>query len=110
MSNNEVKQEKEQETSGIILLKLVTGEEVIATVADHGNLYYLTDILQLIPTMNDKGNIHLNVMQFMPYLENGIPVSKASVVLFGVPKKNLLDQYKEYFGKILTPPKSSIIV
>ncbi|UTS52051.1 hypothetical protein [Synechococcus phage BUCT-ZZ01] len=94
----------------IILLKLVTGEEVIATVEDHGNMYFLTDALQIIPTMNEKGGMHLNVMQFMPYLEDGIPVSKASVVLFGVPKKNLMDQYKEYFGKILTPPKSSIIV
>ena len=95
-------------SNDIRILRLSTGEELIATVGDidststHGKVYKLTDIAILIPTESNQ----LGLAPFMPYsnaVTSGISIADKDVMFVTDPVDDLRSQYQNMFSKIVTP-------
>ena len=90
------------------ILRLTTGEEIIATVqgsestSSRGTVYTLTDIAILIPTEANQ----LGLAPFMAYTtasESGIEVGEKDVMFLTEPVDDLRKQYQNMFSKLMTP-------
>lgn len=97
-------------SDNIKIIRLSTGEELIATVNDTFNrdVLNLTDVAILIPTQQNS----LGLAPFMAYSNapDGIEV-KCSFVMFMVdPVDGLQKQYQNMFSKIITPAEPKIII
>ena len=93
--------------SNVNVLRLSTGEELIATVdnvettSTRGNVYELSDIAILIPTESNS----LGLAPFMNYTEattRGISVAEKDVMFVTEPVEGLLQQYQNMFSKVMT--------
>ena len=93
--------------TNVNVLRLSTGEELIATVdnvettSTRGNVYELSDIAILIPTESNS----LGLAPFMNYTEatiRGISVAEKDVMFVTEPVEGLLQQYQNMFSKVMT--------
>lgn len=93
----------------VVLLRLTTGEELLANEAKAG---YYSRVACLIP--NQQGGIA--VLPWMPYVkgtqsDEGVSISSAQIVFKGEPVDELLREYNANFGSgIITPPKKELII
>jgi hypothetical protein len=97
-------------SDNIKIIRLSTGEELIATVNDTFNrdVLNLTDVAILIPTQQNS----LGLAPFMAYSNapEGIQL-QCSFVMFTVdPIAGLKKQYQNMFSKIITPTEQKIII
>jgi hypothetical protein len=96
--------------SNIKLLRLNSGEELIASITENESGDYLAkDITVLIPTQSNT----LGLAPFMPYSiipEVGITFKEKDIMFFTKPIDDLLTKYNEMFKKIVTPPEKRIIL
>lgn len=84
------------------IIRLSTGEELIAEVKDMAGGYGLTDVAILIPTEANS----LGLAPFMAYStvgEDGLVLREKDVMFITKPVPPLEDQYKSMFSKIITP-------
>lgn len=100
----------DQNNTDILMIKLVTGEEIIAKTQDLGNAFVVENPMQLIMVPDAKGNMSVGAQTYAPYVSGAMIVSKAAVVFFGNPDQKLLNSYQEQNGMIVTPPTPSILV
>ena len=91
----------------IKLLRLVSGEELIAEVANSSeDSYTLKDAIVMIPA----GEGRIGFMPFLPYTEakDGISIRKQDVMFVVDPIEDLIDQFRQARSGIATPPKGII--
>jgi hypothetical protein len=93
----------------IQIVRLSTGEELMAEVSQEGNTINLKNVGILIPTQQNS----LGIAPFMAYSEakEGFDI-QSNFIMFAVPPvQGLLDQYNEMFNpsKIITPDKKIIV-
>lgn len=89
----------------INIVRLSTGEELIATVDPVDDGLQLSDVAILIPTQDNN----LGLAPFMVYGEYKSLHIKAKDVMFVIePVDGLKKQYQSMFQKILTPTTSII--
>ena len=91
----------------IKLLRLVSGEELIAEVVNSSeDSYTLKDAIVMIPA----GEGRIGFMPFLPYTEakDGISIRKQDVMLVVDPIEDLIDQFRQARSGISTPPKGII--
>ena len=91
----------------IKLLRLVSGEELIAEVANSSeDSYTLKDAIVMIPA----GEGRIGFMPFLPYTEakDGISIRKQDVMFVVDPIEDLIDQFRQARSGIETPPKGII--
>lgn len=91
----------------ISIVRLKSGEELLAEVTKKEEVYSLKNVSLIIPT--EKG---IGLMDYMPYSkvpEIGLDVSIDFVAWVVEPVEGLLQQYKSIHSKIITPPKGLII-
>lgn len=88
------------------ILKLLTGEEIIAKVTGEENdALFLERPLQIYHMPDEKtGKMSMGLMDFMPYAEDGsFAIPRTGIAVISLPKESLLNQYKEITGDIIIP-------
>jgi hypothetical protein len=95
----------------VVILKLIDGTEILATVAENSGSYFCRDILQLVTDVDERGQGRMGLLDFMPYAdkEAGFAVP-SSVTGIAFPNKELIDHYNERFAKIIVPPTKLTLV
>jgi hypothetical protein len=92
-----------------VLLRLTTGEELVAKKLVNGNYAHVACLLP-----NGQGGIA--IMPWMPYVKGtqeatGVSISQSVIVFEGEPVADLENEYKSNFGSgIITPPKQELII
>ena len=97
--------------SNVSIVRLSTGEDVIATVTNE-NVDTMTLKLPfvIIPTQTAPGQpVQLMMTPYMPYAEGEeVMINQDKIVTKVKPKKDILGAYQQNTSKILTPNKSLI--
>lgn len=93
--------------SDIKIVRLSTGEELIATVKVSDTSINLQDVAILIPTQQNS----LGLAPFMAYSDaaKGMDVDNKFVMFTVDPVQDLKAQYQQMFNKVLTPESKIII-
>ena len=92
--------------SNIQIVRLTSGEELIAEVTTQTDGYLLNDIAILIPTQANQ----LGLAPFMGYgvVSEGIFFKNEHVMFIINPIDPLRQQYQEMFSKVIMPPTKII--
>ncbi len=92
--------------SDIQIVRLTSGEELIADVTIQTDGYLLSDIAVLIPTQQNQ----LGLAPFMAYgvPKDGIFFKNEHIMFLIEPVDGLRQQYQTMFGKVITPTTSII--
>lgn len=92
--------------SDIQIVRLTSGEELIADVTIQTDGYLLSDVAILIPTQQNQ----LGLAPFMAYgvPKDGIFFKNEHIMFLIEPVDGLRQQYQTMFGKVITPPTSII--
>ena len=90
--------------SDVKIIRLVSGEDVIAKITDYNNME-LDKPFVIIPTQKAPGQpVQLMMTPYMPYAdEDKITIAQDKVVTTVKPKKEILASYQKNTSKILTP-------
>ena len=91
----------------IKLLRLVSGEEIIAEIANTDEeTYLIKDAIVMIPA----GEGRIGFMPFMPYTEakDGLTIRKQDVMFSVDPIKDMVDQFRQARSGIEIPNKGII--
>ena len=91
----------------IKLLRLVSGEEVIAEITNSNeDSYQIKDAIVMIPAGEGK----LGFMPWMPYTKaaEGVSIRKQDVMFVIEPIEDLVDKFRTARSGIQTPPKGII--
>lgn len=95
----------------IKILKLVTGEELIATVKENNDGLLLDKpcVLQMVPSRADPQQPQMALIPYAAYtVDHAVTVSKSSVVWTEEPVKELYNQYNTIFGSGLVVPSGGL--
>lgn len=96
-------------SDNIKIVRLTTGEELIATVTEtmDESKVTLSDVAILIPTQSNS----LGLAPFMAYSNaaDGLNVSMQYIMFIVDPVDGLKKQYQNMFSKIITPAEQKII-
>ncbi len=92
--------------SDIQIVRLTSGEELIADVTIQTDGYLLSDVAILIPTQQNQ----LGLAPFMAYgvPKDGIFFKNEHTMFLIEPVDGLRQQYQTMFGKVITPTTSII--
>lgn len=97
-------------SDNIKIVRLSTGEELIATIGDSFNtgVVNLVDVAILIPTQQNS----LGLAPFMAYsnAKEGLEVPRSFVMFMADPVDGLKKQYQNMFSRIITPTEQKIII
>lgn len=91
----------------IKLLRLVSGEEIIAEITNTDEeTYLIKDAIVMIPA----GEGRIGFMPFMPYTEakDGLTIRKQDVMFSVDPIKDMIDQFRQARSGIEIPNKGII--
>jgi hypothetical protein len=93
--------------SEIKIVRLTSGEELIAKIEKTDNGYLLNKPAILIPTGKDQ----LAFGQWLPYadIKDGVEILSKYIVFVVNPMEEMSAQYDEAFGSGLVVPKSGIV-
>lgn len=96
-------------------VKLVTGEEIVADVENSGdNRFKLTNAVQLrmVPPQVAGGQPSMGFMPFPAFGEqkSTLLIEPLHVVYIYDPVEDIVTNYKQAFGGIITPPKQLITI
>jgi len=96
--------------SDVKLIRMSSGEDVVATVVhDSDARLVIKDAIVAVPT----GQGQLGFAPWSPIIskeEKDIPVSKNFIVYIANVDQDVLTQYNNMFGNIVTPPEKQIII
>ena len=93
--------------SKVQIVRLSTGEEIVAKATENDDSYTLKSPAILIPAGRDQ----LAFGQWLPYadIENGIEINKKYIVFVVEPMTELANQYSSSFGSgIVVPEKGPV--
>ena len=99
------------------LLKLVSGEEILATVKSMPSLsdpkiypeWELTDVIKIVYYETEKG-LTTAFAPYLPMAEGDISIKDVAVICSVQPKQEVLAEYSRIFTGLVIPQKSGIIV
>lgn len=94
------------------VLRLVSGEEVIATItsgSDSG--YFLENPAQILLQQGADGKVGVGLAPFMAYVAGKVYLNKFSVAAEGDPVVQMMNEYSRLFGsgiQLMTPGSFSV--
>jgi hypothetical protein len=92
----------------IKLIRLTSGEEIIAEVTEAGaGGYYIEDVSIILPTESGIGLADL--MPYSKMSEQKTFVKESAILFITEPVDGLAAQYLQIHSKIFTPPRPKII-
>jgi len=94
--------------ANIKIVRISTGEELIADVKEADGKIILTDVAILIPTQQNQ----LGLAPFMAYSDasKGFDINTSMVMFMVDPVQDLQNQYQQMFSKIVTPSNEKKII
>ena len=94
--------------ANIKIVRISTGEELIADVKEADGKIVLTDVAILIPTQQNQ----LGLAPFMAYSDasKGFDINTSMVMFIVDPIQDLQNQYQQMFSKIVTPSNEKKII
>lgn len=100
--------------ANVKLIKLITGDELIADLAndhpDFNGKYTLSDIIRVVYYETDKG-MSTGFAPFIPMATDDPITMKESVVMcIAIPKAEVLSEYSRIFSGLIVPPSKLSIV
>jgi len=92
----------------IKLLRLVSGEELLAEVKDYPDSVEILDSLVLIPAGEGK----IGIMPYMPYTDahKGLTIPKSFIMFMADPVEDLKRQFTAARSGLALPNNGSILV
>ena len=94
-------------TDNVMIVKLVTGEEVIADVTnsiDGKNILIENPLLVVLQPREDGRGFGVMLVPFAMGAEGRLSISVDKIIFVSSPKKELLEQYRKVFSKIQIAP------
>ena len=94
--------------ANIKIVRISTGEELIADVKEADGKVILSDVAILIPTQQNQ----LGLAPFMAYSDasKGFDINTSMVMFMVDPVQDLQNQYQQMFSKIVTPSNEKKII
>lgn len=94
--------------------KIVSGEELLATVVDEDAFQFtLSNPAQIAIQQKEDGSIGLMIAQYMPYSEGDIIIFKSAIISIGNPAQGLVSEYLSKFeeqSSLIQIPDKKIIL
>lgn len=91
----------------VLVLKLITGEEIVAEVLNDGaEETVVQNGLQLVPQQGPDGKLGVGVFPWGNHVDGPVTLEDKHIIYVGVPKAELLDLYNKAFGSIVVPPSA----
>lgn len=82
----------------IVCLKLISGEELIATKVAKGVYSDIASIV-MMPGQNGVQQVSLGLMPFLPYSDNDqFTFNESAIVIEHTPNQDLVNNYNRIFG------------
>lgn len=90
----------------IKLIRLVSGEEILADVKETENFVEIKNPLVMVPTGEGK----IGVADYMPYsdIAKGTTIALTHIMFMVNPIDDFANAHKERFGGIVTPPSKLV--
>lgn len=100
------------ENKNILILGLMTGEHLLATVDERQGAYLCTDVLQILAEPDPETGVYrMGFTQYMPYADqSGGFAIPTNMCIIAMPTEEMKNFYSEKFGLIITPPTPKIIL
>lgn len=93
----------------IKLLKLLSGEEIIATIKnDMVDSVELDDAVALVYHQVGEGKMSVGFAPFMPYASGTVTLAKSAMCSKADPTDQILQEYNRVFSKIQVAPASAL--
>lgn len=97
--------------TGITLLRLSSGEELITNVtAASGSQVTIEDTIAVVFQPGPDGQATLAFAPFLPYVKGATTVNVSAVTMHAVPTDNLLAEYKRIFSPIIQPNPPGLLL
>lgn len=94
----------------IKVLKLVTGEEIVASVTDEGSYWKLHNPVRFSVVPVDENRLGIQMQEFiMLSKDKVIDMSKEFVMAVCNPVDEIVNSYNNQFSTIALPPEKSLI-
>ncbi len=91
----------------IHIIKLVSGEELIAKVLDEGETdMVISDVIIMVPVqLDEEGTTSIVFLPWMVHadIEDGVCIKKTHILCSPLPKKEVADKYKQAISNIIQP-------
>jgi len=88
------------------IIKLVTGEEIIAKVeiANNEGFLKIADPVAIVPIPNEEGQTSIAFIRWLPYSKEGSPIElqERHIVYNVLPNPELESSYREFTSGIIT--------
>lgn len=95
--------------SDVILVKLISGEEVIGTLVGTATEYIeLKDTVTIAYHPTNDGKMSAGFAPHMPYSDGNLILYSRAIAFRANVKGDMLNEYKRIFGHIITPRQSII--
>ena len=87
------------EDSKLLLLKLISSEEILCTQLSNGEgAMVIKDAVLLIYRQQKEGSMSVGFAPYMPYADGTVSVNHTAIASVGYPKQDLADEYNRIFG------------
>lgn len=95
----------------IKVLKMVTGEEVLAEIiSEEADRVSVKNPLTIMMQRTQNGEIGMGFLPYLPYSESrDFTFKEAHIVVMKEVDTELKNQYNNIFGGIITPPKKILL-
>jgi hypothetical protein len=85
--------------ANIVLIKFVSGEEVIADLISSGeSAKVISDAVTLVYRQTENGKMTVGFAPFMPYAEGTITLYDNSILAISQPQEDLKNEFNRIFG------------
>lgn len=85
--------------ANIVLIKFVSGEEIIADLISAGDsAKVISDAVTLVYRPQEGGKMTVGFAPFMPYAEGSITLYDSSILAIGQPQEDLVNEFNRIFG------------
>lgn len=95
--------------SNLKLFKLLSGEEVLATIVQENDSFYeIEKAISLVYTPVEGKGMVASFAPFLPYCDSSIILFKGSLCCIGEVQDKVEDEYRRAFSDIIIAPANAI--
>lgn len=76
---------------------MMSGEEVIGDITSKDDIHIVKNAVSIVYQQTEKG-LGAGLAPYMPYVEGDVEIRDHAIASFGVPGKEMYNQYNRIFG------------
>ncbi len=93
------------------LVKLITGEEVVAQVVEFDSYIEMTNPVKFVMAQNPNGGYGIEMHPFVMLSEDeNISIGRENIMFICSPIADVLSTYDSQFSEIVIPPEKQLII